>query len=150
MTDDRTARIVDVGAKQPTEREAVAEAAITMTVEACARVVAGTQKGNAIEAARVAGLQAVKRTPHLLPFCHPVAVVGAEILVEPDVKTGRITVRSTVRAVDRTGVEMEALTGAAVAALCLYDVAKAHDRAAVIGDIRLVSKRGGKGGEYRA
>lgn len=141
-------RIIDVGDKDVSEREAAAEATITMTPEACASVVAGTKKGNALEAARIAGLQAVKRTPDLLPFCHPIRVTGADVSVEP--ATDRIVVRVTVRAVDRTGVEMEALTGAAVAALCLYDTAKAFDRAAVISDVRLIAKSGGRSGDYRA
>jgi cyclic pyranopterin phosphate synthase len=110
---------------------------------------AGTPKGNPIEAARIAGIMGVKRTPDLLPFCHPVAVTGAEVMVEPDAGSGRIHVRATVRALDRTGVEMEALTAVSVAALSLYDTAKAYDRAAMITDVRLVSKRGGKSGEYR-
>jgi cyclic pyranopterin phosphate synthase len=143
-----TSRIVDVGDKDVTEREATAEATITMSADACANVVAGTPKGNALEAARIAGLQAVKRTPELLPFCHPVRVTGAEVTLEP--AEGHIVVRATVRAVDRTGVEMEALTAAAIAALCLYDTAKAFDRAAVISYVRLVSKSGGRTGEYRA
>jgi cyclic pyranopterin phosphate synthase len=144
------ARMVEVGAKEVTEREAVAECTIRMTREACERLVAGTPKGNPLEAARIAGLMGIKRTPELLPFCHPVSVTGAEVVVDPDEQEGVIRVRVTVRAADRTGVEMEALTGAAVAALSLYDTAKAYDRAAVIGDLRLVSKRGGKSGEYRA
>lgn len=151
MTDPRpheAARIVDVGDKDVTEREAVAEATISMTAEACASVVAGTKKGNALEAARIAGLQAVKRTPELLPFCHPIRLVGAEVDVHPGTDSIRVIV--TVRAIDRTGVEMEALTGASVAALSLYDTAKAYDQAAVISDIKLVSKRGGRSGDYRA
>jgi len=143
------ARIVDVGEKQITDREATAEATITMSPEACVRVLAGTKKGNAVEAARIAALQAVKRTPELLPFCHPIALTGAEVTVEPDAASGRIRVVVTVRATDRTGVEMEALTGAAVGALCLYDTAKAYDRDAVIGDVRLVAKSGGRSGAYR-
>ncbi len=143
-------RIVDVGAKAITDREATAEATITMTPDACAQVVEGTPKGNALEAARIAGLQAVKRTPDLLPFCHPVAVTGAEVTVDADPSTGRIVVTATVRATDRTGVEMEALTAAAVGALCLYDAAKAYDRAAVITDVHLVSKSGGRSGDYSA
>jgi cyclic pyranopterin monophosphate synthase len=143
------ARIVEVGGKDVTEREAVAEGTVSMSPDACAALIAGTPKGNPLEAARIAGLMAVKRTPDLLPFCHPVAVTGAEMAVEPDEGSGRIRVRATVRALDRTGVEMEALTAVAVAALSLYDTAKAYDRAAVIGDVRLVSKRGGKSGEYR-
>jgi cyclic pyranopterin phosphate synthase len=144
------ARIVEVGGKRITEREAVAECVIAMTPEAVASLIEGTPKGKPIEAARIAGVMAVKRTPDLLPFCHPIAVTGAEVAVEPDATTGEIRVRSTVRATDRTGVEMEALTSAAVAALCLYDTAKPYDRAARIDGLRLVSKSGGKSGDYRA
>lgn len=143
------ARIVEVGDKGVTDRDAVAETTISMTPQACARLIEGTAKGDALEAARVAGLMAVKRTPDLLPFCHPVAITGAEVTAEPDSATGRIRVRATVRASDRTGVEMEALTAAAVAALCLYDAAKPFDRSAVISNLRLLHKRGGKSGDYR-
>jgi cyclic pyranopterin phosphate synthase len=145
-----TARIVEVGAKEVTEREAVAECVVSLTPEACAQLVAGTPKGNPLEAARIAGIMGVKRTPDLLPFCHPIAVTGAEVLVEPEPAAGRIVVRTTVRARDRTGVEMEALTAAAVAALSLYDTAKAYDRAARIDGLRLLEKRGGKSGHYVA
>lgn len=140
-------RIVEVGDKDVTQREAVAGCTITMSPEACQRLLARTPKGDALEAARVAGAMAVKRTPDLLPFTHPVAITGAEIVVEPDT-AGTIHVRATVRAVDRTGVEMEALTAAAVAALSLYDTAKAYDRGAVIGELRVLEKRGGAGGDY--
>jgi cyclic pyranopterin phosphate synthase len=144
------ARIVEVGGKQVTEREAVAECIVSMTPEACAQLVAGTPKGNPLEAARIAGVMGVKRTPDLLPFCHPIAVTGAEVVVAPDTIAGTIRVRTTVRARDRTGVEMEALTAAAVAALSLYDTAKAFDRAARIDGLRLIEKRGGKSGHYVA
>lgn len=147
---DDISRIVDVGDKVLTEREAVAQATITMTPEAYTRVVAGTSKGNALEAARIAALQGVKRTPDLLPFCHPIAVTGAEVTIDADESRGAFVVRVTVRAFDRTGVEMEALTGATVGVLCLYDTAKAFDRAAVVSDVHLVSKRGGKSGDYQA
>lgn len=150
MAGGDAARIVEVGAKEVTDREATAECVVTMTPDACARLVAGTPKGNPIEAARVAGIMGVKRTPDLLPFCHPIAVTGAEVLVEPDRATGRIRVQTTVYAKDRTGVEMEALTAAAIAALSLYDTAKAFDRAARIDGLRLLEKRGGKSGHYRA
>lgn len=143
------ARIVEVGDKGVTDRDAVAETTISMTPQACARLIEGTAKGDALEAARVAGIMAVKRTPDLLPFCHPVAITGAEVTADPDPKTGRIRVRATVRASDRTGVEMEALTAAAVAALCLYDAAKPFDRSAVISNLRLLHKRGGKSGDYQ-
>jgi cyclic pyranopterin phosphate synthase len=144
------ARIVDVGGKEVTDREAVAECVITMTPEACAQLEAGTPKGNPIEAARVAGILGVKRTPDLLPFCHPIAVTGAEVVVEPDRSIGQIRVQARVTARDRTGVEMEALTAAAVAALSLYDTAKAFDRGARIDGLRLLEKTGGKSGHYQA
>jgi cyclic pyranopterin phosphate synthase len=149
MTED-AARIVEVGAKEISEREATSECTISMTREACAKLVAGTEKGKPLEAARIAGIMAVKRTPDLLPFCHPIAVTGAEVSIEPDATSGHILVRATVRARDRTGVEMESLTAAAVAALCLYDTAKPFDRAAVISELRLREKHGGKSGDYEA
>lgn len=144
------ARIVEVGGKEITEREATAECVLTTTPEACAQLIAGTRKGNPIEAARVAGLMGVKRTPDLLPFCHPIAVTGAEVLLEPDESAGTIRVQVTVRVKDRTGAEMEALTAAAVAGLSLYDTTKEFDRAARIDGLRLLAKSGGKSGDYRA
>jgi cyclic pyranopterin monophosphate synthase len=144
------ARIVEVGAKAITEREAVAECVLTTTPEAVAHLIEGTAKGKPLEAARIAGVMGVKRTPDLLPFCHPIAVTGAEVVVDPDAHAGTIRVTTTVRAIDRTGVEMEALTAASVAALSLYDTAKAFDRSARIDGVRLLSKRGGKSGDYVA
>jgi len=144
------ARIVEVGRKDVTRREATAECVLTTTSDAVAHLLAGTRKGNPIEAARVAGVMGVKRTPDLLPFCHPIAVTGAEVVVEPDAPSGTIRVQVTVRANDRTGVEMEALTAAAVAALSLYDTTKEFDRAARIDGLRLLAKSGGKSGDYRA
>jgi cyclic pyranopterin phosphate synthase len=143
------ARMVEVGAKDVTEREALASCVVSMTPEACARLVAGTPKGDPLEAARVAGLLGAKRTAELLPFCHPVAITGAEVTVDPHPAEGRVVVEATIRARDRTGVEMEALTACAVAALSIYDTAKAYDRAAVISDLKLLEKRGGKSGAYR-
>jgi len=146
--DPRPARMVEVGAKEITEREAVSECTIRMTPDACAALVAGTPKGDPLEAAKVAGLMAAKKTPDLLPFCHPIAITGASVILDPDVSSGTIGVRATVKAHDRTGVEMESLTAAAVAALSLYDTAKAYDRSAEITGLRLVSKAGGKSGTY--
>jgi cyclic pyranopterin monophosphate synthase len=143
------ARMVEVGAKEVTRREAVAECAILLSREACEALVAGTPKGDPLEAAKVAGLMAAKRTPELLPFCHPVAITGATVTVQPDPQRGRINVQAIIKANDRTGVEMEALTAAAVAALSLYDTAKPFDRAAEITGLHLVSKAGGKSGDYR-
>jgi cyclic pyranopterin monophosphate synthase len=147
---DGVTRIVGVGAKPETDREAVAESWLVTTAEAVAQLVAGTKKGSPLETAKVAGLIGVKETPRLLPHCHPIRVTGAEVDLEPDAQAGRIRVQVTVRAHDRTGVEMEALTAAAVAALSLYDTAKAFDRAARVEGVRLLSKTGGKSGDYRA
>ena len=147
---DGVTRIVEVGAKPETERTAVAECWVTSTAGAVANLVAGTKKGDPIATAKIAGVMGVKRTPDLLPHCHPIRLTGAEVVVEPDPDAGRIRVQTTVRATDRTGVEMEALTGAAAAALSLYDTAKAFDRAARIDGLRLLSKTGGASGEYRA
>lgn len=143
------ASMVEVGGKGVSEREAMAECVITMTSRACAALISGTPKGDPLEAAKVAGLMAAKRTPELLPFCHPIAITGASVTLDPDAAAGTIRVRATVRASDRTGVEMESLTAAAVAALSLYDTAKAYDRAAEISGLHLVSKSGGKSGHYR-
>jgi cyclic pyranopterin phosphate synthase len=145
---DRPARMVEVGGKAVTERQAVSECTIRMTPDACAALVAGTPKGDPLEAAKVAGLMAAKKTPDLLPFCHPIAITGASVVLDPDVSNGMIRIEATVRAIDRTGVEMESLTAAAVAALSLYDTAKAYDRSAEISGLHLVSKAGGKSGSY--
>ena len=143
-------RIVEVGEKQITDRRGdrrVHPDDDPRGVRASGR---GTRKGKPIEAARIAGLMGVKRTPDLLPFCHPIAVTGAEVVLEPDERAGTIRVQVTVRAKDRTGAEMEALTAAAVAALSLYDTTKEFDRAAHIDGLRLLAKSGGKSGDYRA
>src|SRR5919108_2064102 len=147
--DGRPARMVEVGSKDVSARTASAECSIRMTPQACAALVAGTPKGSPLEAAKIAGLMAAKRTPDLLTFCHPIAITGAEVVLEPHQEEGTIRVEARVRANDRTGVEMEALTAAAVAALSLYDTAKAFDRSAEIGGLRLVAKSGGKSGDFR-
>jgi cyclic pyranopterin phosphate synthase len=147
---DGVTRIVEVGAKPETDREAVAECWVSMTPGAVAHLLAGTKKGDPIATAKIAGVIGVKETPRLLPHCHPIRVTGAEVTIEADEAAGRLRVQTTVRATDRTGVEMEALTAAAVAALSLYDTAKAFDRAARIDGLRLLAKSGGKSGDYRA
>jgi cyclic pyranopterin phosphate synthase len=150
MTEPDASRMVEVGDKAVTDREAVAEVAVRMSARSVERLRGGTPKGDPLEAARIAGLLAVKRTPDLLPFCHPVRVTGAEVAAEARASEGRILVRATVRARDRTGVEMEALTACAVAGLSLYDTVKAYERDASIEGLRLLEKRGGKSGDYRA
>jgi cyclic pyranopterin monophosphate synthase len=143
------ARMVEVGEKDVTERSATAECVVVTTPEAVGALVAGTRKGQPLEAAKVAGLLAAKRTPDLLPYCHPIALTGATVVVEPDQDGGRVRVEATVSAADRTGVEMEALTAAAVAALSIYDATKQFDRRAEITRLHLVAKSGGKSGDYR-
>ena len=146
---DGVTRIVEVGAKPETAREATAEGWLHTTVASAAELVAGTKKGSPIETAKIAAIGGVKRTPDLLPHCHPIRVTGVDVTVEPQ-GDGRIHVVVTVRAIDRTGVEMEALTGVAAAVLSLYDTAKAFDRRARIEGIRLLAKSGGKSGEFAA
>jgi cyclic pyranopterin phosphate synthase len=147
---DGLTRIVEVGDKEETAREAVAEAWLISTPTAVAQLVAGTKKGSPLETAKIAGVIGVKETPRLLPHCHPIRITGASVEVEPDAESGRVRVEATVRAHDRTGVEMEALTAASVAALSLYDTAKAFDRSARIEGVRLLSKTGGASGDYLA
>jgi cyclic pyranopterin monophosphate synthase len=147
---DGVTRIVEVGAKEETAREATAECFVAMSADAIRHLLAGTRKGDPVATAKIAGVIGVKETPRLLPHCHPIRVTGADVEIEPDMSGGRFHVVATVRAVDRTGVEMEALTAATVAALSLYDTAKAFDRAARIDGVRLLAKSGGKSGDYRA
>jgi cyclic pyranopterin phosphate synthase len=147
---DGVTRIVEVGAKAESDREATAECFVSMTPEAVGRLLAGTKKGDPLQTAKIAGVMGVKRTPELLPHCHPIRVTGAEVTVEPDQGAGRIRVQTTVRATDRTGVEMEALTAVAVAALTVYDMCKAVDRGMRIEAVRLVRKAGGRSGTFDA
>ena len=146
---DGVTRIVEVGAKPESVREATAEGWLRTTASAVAELVAGTKKGAPIETAKIAAIAGVKRTPDLLPHCHPIRVTGVDVTVDP-AEAGRIHVVVTVRAIDRTGVEMEALTGVVAAALSLYDTAKAFDRRARIEGIRLLAKSGGKSGDFVA
>ena len=147
---DGGTRIVEVGAKPETDRTATAECWVITTPEAVGHLVAGTKKGDPIQTAKIAGVTGVKQTPALLPHCHPIRVTGADVVIDPDAANGRFRIETTVRATDRTGVEMKALTAAAVAALSLYDTAKAFDRAARIDRLRLLTKTGGKSGDYVA
>jgi cyclic pyranopterin phosphate synthase len=141
--------MVDVGPKAETAREAVAQAVITMSAEAFAQLEAGaTKKGDVLAVARVAGIQAGKRTAELIPLCHPIATTSLAIELELDPTRSAVRVVATARTLDRTGVEMEALVAANVAALTLYDMLKAVDRAMVVGDVCLLRKTGGKRGDY--
>lgn len=143
------ARMVDVAHKAQTVREAVAQAVVSMGAESFARLASGSVvKGDVLATARIAGIQAAKRTAELIPLCHPVALSSLTIDLEPDVERSVLRVLATARASDRTGVEMEALVAASVAALTVYDMLKAVDRGIVVGEVMLLRKTGGKRGDY--
>ncbi len=150
------ARMVDVSDKDVTRREATARAIVTMQLET-ARLIAsgGVAKGDVLAVAQVAGVMAAKRTSELIPLCHPLPITGVDMAFVMDVDPSsagqghaRLEIRATVRVTSQTGVEMEALTAAAVAALTVYDMCKAVDRGMSIGQIELLHKVGGKSGEY--
>ena len=144
------ARMVDVSGKDPTVREAVAEAVVDLGPDLLAKILdRSLAKGDVLGVARLAGIAAVKRTPELIPLAHPLAVHHAAVEFAPQPAEGRLGVRCLVRACDRTGVEMEAMTGAAVAALAVYDMVKGENRAVTIAALRLLSKSGGKSGTWR-
>ncbi|HUV32305.1 MAG TPA: cyclic pyranopterin monophosphate synthase MoaC [Devosiaceae bacterium] len=147
LTPAGEARMVDVGGKPATRRRAVASARISMSARAAAQVRAGDlKKGDALGAARIAGIMAAKRTSDLIPLCHPLALSHVGVEIEP-FDTGFV-VRATVETTGPTGVEMEALTAASVAALTIYDMAKALDRLMVIDALRLEEKSGGRSGDF--
>jgi cyclic pyranopterin phosphate synthase len=141
------ARMVEVGAKPETAREAVASGEVVMARATARRIAAGqVKKGDVLAVARLAGIGAVKRSAELIPLCHPLRVTGVD--VDLAVKGDRVAIRARVRAFDRTGVEMEALTAVSVAALTVYDMCKAVDRGMVIARVQLEEKRGGKSGVW--
>lgn len=142
------ARMVAVDAKDVTRRTAVASARVLMDPATAERLADGSlPKGDALPVARIAGIQAAKRTPELIPLCHQVALTSVEVEVSVDTSAGVAEVEATAVAVDRTGVEMEAMTAASVAALTLYDLLKAVQRDVVITDVRLRRKTGGRSGD---
>jgi cyclic pyranopterin phosphate synthase len=141
------ARMVDVTDKQVSVREARASGVFRTTAEVIGLLRAdGLPKGDALAVARIAGIAAAKRTPELIPLCHPVAIHG--VTVELELGADCVTIAAAVRTADRTGVEMEALTSVTTAGLALYDMVKAVDRAAVLTDIRLERKSGGRRGDW--
>ena len=145
------ARLVDVSAKPATERMAVAEGCVVMAPETLNLVLrADAKKGDVLAVARIAGIMAAKRTHELIPLCHPLALSNVTVDLETDPKLAGIRVRASVKVAGQTGVEMEALTAVAVACLTIYDMGKAVERGMRIERIRLVEKRGGKSGHYRA
>jgi cyclic pyranopterin phosphate synthase len=142
------ARMVDVGEKPETCREAVAEAVLRSSAEVLELIrQGGLKKGDVLAVARVAGIMAAKRCPDLIPLCHPLALDAAE--VEFELGLDSVTIRTRVRTRGRTGVEMEALTAASVAALTVYDMCKSVDRAMVVESLRLLEKSGGKSGHFK-
>ncbi|MGB7078671.1 MAG: cyclic pyranopterin monophosphate synthase MoaC [Xanthobacteraceae bacterium] len=145
------ARMVDVSAKPVTEREAVAEGRVIMQPATLAIIRRGdAKKGDVLGTARLAGILAAKRTHELIPLCHPLPISKVEVDLAPDAKLPGVVVTARVKVAGKTGVEMEALTAVSVACLTLYDMVKAVERGMRIEGIRLVEKRGGRSGHYRA
>ncbi|HWT98097.1 MAG TPA: cyclic pyranopterin monophosphate synthase MoaC [Terriglobales bacterium] len=148
---DGKARMVDVSEKAETERVATAKGRIRMQPATMALIrEGGVKKGDVLSVARLAGIMGAKRTPDLIPLCHPLALTSVKVDLALDENEPAIDITATCKLVGRTGVEMEALTAVSVAALTVYDMCKAVDRGMVIGDIRLVQKSGGKSGDYEA
>jgi cyclic pyranopterin phosphate synthase len=148
VDDAGAARMVDVSAKDVTDRVAVATGRVLVSAEVVGLLRGdGVPKGDALGVARVAGIMAAKRTPDLVPLCHPLAISG--VTVDLEVLDDAVAITATVRTTDRTGVEMEALTAVSVAALTVVDMVKAVDKAAVITDVRVESKTGGKSGPWQ-
>ena len=145
-----TARMVDVGDKPATDRRAVARAVVRMSPGTAAAVLAGdAPKGDVLGTARIAGILAAKRTGELIPLCHPLGLDHVDIDAEVDAAAGTVTLTAEARVTARTGVEMEAMTAASVAALTVYDMVKALERGVEIASIALVEKSGGRSGTWR-
>jgi len=141
--------MVDVTAKAPTLRRAVARGKVRMRPGTAALIQeGGIPKGDVFAAARIAGIMAAKKTGTLIPLCHPLELTGIEILFECDPEAGEVVIEAQVKTIGRTGVEMEAMTAVGAAALTIYDMCKAVDREMVLTDIRLISKAGGKSGAF--
>jgi cyclic pyranopterin phosphate synthase len=144
------ARMVDVSEKNVTQREALAQAIVTMLPNTLTMITKGKhKKGDVLATARIAGIQAAKKTWELIPMCHPLMIAGVKVDIQTISETElRIEVRCKIA--DRTGIEMEALTAASIAALTIYDMCKAVDKGMTIGDIKLLEKTGGKSGDWKA
>jgi cyclic pyranopterin phosphate synthase len=144
------ARMVDVSLKPETTREAIARATLRMTPKTLRLVRAGNApKGDVLGVARTAGILAAKRTHELIPLCHPLRITGVDVEFRDDLARGRLEIEVRARTVDKTGVEMEALTAASVAALAVYDMVKAVEKGVTIERVQLVEKSGGKSGHWR-
>lgn len=147
--DEGKARMVDVSEKPLTQREAVASGAVYMKPETL-RLIKDRRisKGDVLGVARVAGIMAAKKTSGLIPMCHPLNITSVEVSFDIDEKNNKVDIKTTVKIVGQTGVEMEALTATSVAALTIYDMCKSADKEMVISDIMLIEKRGGKSGRF--
>ena len=146
---DGKAAMVDVSEKGVTDRTATAKGSVLMQPETLALITGGgVKKGDVLSVARLAGIMGAKRTPDLIPLCHPLALTSVKVDLAADPDRNAVDITATCRVAGRTGVEMEALTAVAVAALTVYDMCKAVDRGMTLTDIRLVHKAGGKSGEY--
>lgn len=144
------ARMVDVGAKPDTVREATARGRVLMRPETLALIQSGgVAKGDVLAVAQVAGVMGAKRTPDIIPLCHPLPITGVDLSFELDEQGSAVEITATARVTGKTGVEMEALTAVSIAALTIYDMCKAVDRDMVIDQVRLIEKSGGKSGTYR-
>ena len=145
------ARMVDVSEKDATERVATAKGSVYMAPETLALIRdRGVKKGDVLTVAQLAGIMGAKRTPDLIPLCHPLALTSVKVELQLDAARNAVDISATCKLVGKTGVEMEALTAVSVAALTVYDMVKAADKSMRIGDIRLVHKSGGKSGTYEA
>ena len=150
LDDNGRVRMVDVTEKQPTVRVAVAGGSVFMQPETFQLIRdQKVKKGNVLETARIAGIMAAKKTSELIPMCHPLHLTHVQVDFEPDAANHRIGIKASVRTIDQTGVEMEALTAVSIAALTLYDMCKSYDREMKISQILLLEKSGGKSGTYK-
>jgi cyclic pyranopterin phosphate synthase len=150
LDDEGRARMVDVGAKDVTERVAIARAVVRMAPETAAAVAAGdAPKGDVIGTARIAAIQAAKRTDDWIPLAHSLSLSSVDVDIEVDAEGGEVTVTTTARVSAQTGVEMEAMVGCAAGALCVYDMVKGLERGVVIERVELLEKRGGRSGVWK-
>lgn len=145
------AHMVDVGEKADTQRQATAQAVVTMKADTLKLIVeGGHKKGDVLAVARIAGIQAAKKCADLIPLCHPLMLTSIRVELTPEMDHNRVRIEATCKLAGKTGVEMEALTAASVAALTIYDMCKAVDKGMVIGELKLLQKSGGKSGEWKA
>ncbi|QTA79056.1 Molybdopterin biosynthesis protein C [Desulfonema limicola] len=142
-------RMVDISDKKPTLRIAHAQAVVSMNKETFERIQYKTvQKGNVLEAARIAGIMGAKKTAELIPMCHPLNLTHVQVDFFPDPETNSILIKAAAKIIDQTGIEMEAITAVSIAALTIYDMCKSYDREITISDIYLIEKSGGKSGTF--